>query len=147
MILKRLQTLFVRYTSGLLAILYAFSLFVSLIAGVSHELHHLLSHTLDQHHHHGESHTNFARQDKMHHHNDLIDTLLDDAQSQKDEKNDRSLFYDQRIFDHIGINTSRERLRIPEDHDSIISSENNINTQFLFLPDIPPPRVFPVKYA
>jgi hypothetical protein len=139
--LKHFRYIFVKFVACSLTILYTFSLIVSLIAGVSHELHHILSHTLDQHHHHGESHTSQTDHKKIHQHNDLVDTLLDDAKSQKDEKKDRHLFYDQRIFDHIGIKFSGDRLIYFEDHDSLTHPENNIYTQFLTLPDIPPPKV------
>ena len=139
--LKHFHKTFIKYIAILLAILYTFSLSVSLVAGVSHELHHLLSQTLDQHHHHGESHVGQIHHDKIHHHSDLIDTLLDDASSQKDKKKDRTLPYSQRLFDHTGIEFSGIRLNYSQSQNYVNFLVFSLHSQFYVLPDIPPPKV------
>lgn len=138
--MKHLHNTLARYIAGLITIIYTFSLIVSLIAGVSHELHHLLSHTLDQHHHHGESHSNQSSQNKTHQHINLVDILLDDARSQKDKKEDQSYLSFQRIFYHTGINISRDRIIYSENHDFLFPMTLKIQSQYLSLPDIPPPK-------
>ena len=126
--------------AGILTIIYTVSLITSLIAGVTHELHHLLTHTLDLHHHHGESHHDHANTRTTHYHSDLIDTILEDSKDAENEEDDLHLISEIKCFDHIGLKGHSIRLKTPDYHISYWQFMNETLSQYIFKPDTPPPR-------
>ena len=126
--------------AGILTAIYTVSLITSLIAGVTHEIHHLLSHTLDLHHHHGESHHDHANTNITHHHGDLIDLLLEDSRDDENEEDDLHLISEIKGFDHIGLQSHSIRLKTPDYHISYWQFTNETLFQYILKPDTPPPR-------
>jgi hypothetical protein len=124
----------------LLTIIYTVSLITSLIAGVTHELHHLLTHTLDLHHHHGESHHNHANTNTTHHHGDLIDTMLEDSRDDENEGDDPHVISEIKCFDHIALKSHCIRLKTPDYHISFWQFINETPSPYILKPDTPPPK-------
>ena len=126
--------------AGLLTTIYTVSLITSLIAGVTHELHHLLTHTLDLHRHHGESHHNHANTNTTHHHGDLIDTMLEDSRDDENEGDAPHVISEIKYFDHIALKSLCIRLKTPDYHISYWQFMNETLSQYILQSVTPPPR-------
>lgn len=129
-----------RLVAVTLTIIYITSLIFVLIAGIAHELHHIFTHTLEQHNHHGESHHNPAGHNTSHRHNDLVDVLLKDARSQDHEESDSHVVLEIRCFDHNAINLFYYKLVCPEDRESYFPFVRIIHPQYTYGPELPPPK-------
>ncbi len=135
-----LHGIFKKTLTGLIVIIYTVSLITSLIAGVTHEIHHLLTHTLDLHHHHGESHYTHANTSTTHHHGDLIDLLLKDSNDEDNERDNPHVSSEIKCFDHIALKNHSIRIKKPDYHISYWQFINETLFQYILKPDTPPPR-------
>ena len=112
------------------------------MSGAVHEVHHIITHTLDMHHYHGQHHANHST-DRYHHHGhgDLIDAILEMQSS--DEKNEEhptvAIII---LYEHMNARQISMDDFYSDDNQDYCNSDLNKTQQHFSQPEIPPPKYF-----